>query len=157
MIRRRADLVIVDNSALKNDLVSRGFSPEKVLVTIMGADRPAVQERGPAKYDGCFLGRLHASKGVFELVDIWKKVCESRPGSSLVMVGADPLGLRGDLERNVHALGLDRAIHVLGYLPRLELEEVLFSSKVFLFPSHEEGFGISLLEAMSHGVPAVAF
>ena len=157
LIRRRADLVIVDNSTLRSELVSMGFSPDKILVTVMGADRPVVREMRPATYDGCFLGRLHVSKGVFELVDIWKRVCERRPGSSLAMVGADPLRLRGELEKKIRALGLEGAIHILGYLPGAELEEVLSSSRVFVFPSHEEGFGISLLEAMKHGVPAVAF
>lgn len=157
LIRRRANLVIVDNSTLRNDLVSMGFPPEKVFVTAMGADRPAVPRGGAARYDGCFLGRLHASKGVFELVEIWKKVCERRPGSSLVMVGADPMGLRAELERKIRNLGLLDEIHVLGYLSKAELEDVLSLSRVFVFPSHEEGFGISILEAMNHGMPSVAY
>ena len=157
LIRSRADLVIVDNSTLKRELVEMGFLPDRVFVTAMGVDRPEPAEEPQHRNDGCFVGRLHPSKGVFDLVDIWRKVCERRPGSRLVVAGADPLGHSEELKKRIAQSSLDREMQVLGYLPGDELENELSSSRVFVLPSYEEGFGISILEAMSHGVPAVAY
>jgi glycosyltransferase involved in cell wall biosynthesis len=54
-------------------------------------------------------------------------------------------------------MSLEGLVEVMGYLPRDELNKVMSSSSVFIFPSHEEGFGISLLEGMAFGLPAVAY
>ena len=46
---------------------------------------------------------------------------------------------------------------MLGYLEGLEKFNILKSSKCFLFLSESESFGQSLLEAISCGIPAIAY
>jgi glycosyltransferase involved in cell wall biosynthesis len=157
LIRKRADLVIVDNSTLRDELHRMGFAASRVFVTAMGSDAPEVLTKTPPRYDACFLGRLHPTKGIYDLVDIWARVCEERPSARLAVVGGGPEPVRESLEERVRATGLSDRVDLLGYLPRGELEDVLSSSAMLVLPSYEEGFGISLLEAMGRGLPAVAY
>ncbi|MFH1150670.1 MAG: glycosyltransferase [Actinomycetota bacterium] len=157
LIKAAADLVLVDNAVLKEQLVALGFLPESVYVTSMGVDLPPAPSTDDRLYDACYMGRLHPSKGIYELVDVWKKVSEAHPGARLAVVGTGREEFVEEFEARIERAGLKDAVDVMGYLPREKLHEVLYSSKVFVFPSHEEGFGISLLEGMAHGLPAVAF
>jgi glycosyltransferase involved in cell wall biosynthesis len=157
LIRHKADIVIIDNSVLKNQLIERGFVEDKLLVTAMGTEYPSTMKESVKKHDACFVGRLHPSKGIFDLTEIWQQVCETRPGSTLVMIGGGPERLRMRLKEVIKEKGLEESILISGYLPRQELDEALMSSRVFVFPSHEEGFGISILEAMAFGLPVVAY
>ena len=155
LIRTFADLIIVDNPILEHDLVSMGFNRSQIFVTDMGVDIPRIEIKSTPVYDACFLGRLHPSKGISDLVSIWKKVCERRPGSRLALIGTGPF--EETIKADIHGTSLEEHIHLLKYLPRDKLNLVLSTSRVFVFPSHEEGFGISLLEGMAFGLPAVAY
>lgn len=53
-----------------------------------------------------------------------------------------------------HELGLDNTIKYIGF--RENIPEVLSIIDIFVFPSHEESFGVLLIEAMAAGLPAVA-
>lgn len=157
LVRRAADMVVVDNELLRGQLVAMGFCPSRVYVTPMGADVPAeaASERdGP---DGCYVGRLHPSKGIFDLVDVWKRVEGELPGSRLVIAGAGPERLMEELRSAVAEAGLGDRVELPGHVSREELERLLGGCKVFVFPSHEEGFGIGILEAMAFGAPVAAF
>lgn len=48
------------------------------------------------------------------------------------------------------------SIHHLDYLSRPQLATVYARAEIFVLPSHYEGFGFPLLEAMAHGVPSIA-
>ena len=122
---------------------------------MMGVDIPRIETTHTPIYDACFLGRLHPSKGILDLINIWRKVCDSRPGSRLAVIGTGPLEEK--LKTDVHEMSMDGLVEITGYLPRDELNQVMFSSTVFVFPSHEEGFGISLLEGMAFGLPVIAY
>jgi glycosyltransferase involved in cell wall biosynthesis len=156
MVKASADLVIVDNSSLHRQLLDLGFDAERLYVTAMGCDQgrvPGMKE----KYDACFVGRLHATKGIDELLEIWSVVCGEKADARLAIVGAGtPVVLEG-LLAEAERLGISGNLDFMGYLNDEEKIRVMSSSRIFVFPSHEEGFGISLLEAMCAGLPPVAF
>lgn len=56
----------------------------------------------------------------------------------------------------IHALGLEDAVELLGYLSANQMAEVLVSSHVFAIASHVENESNSLCEAMLMGMPCVA-
>lgn len=60
-------------------------------------------------------------------------------------------------EKIARASDLVKNITMPGLLPEEEKIAVLKASKVFVFPSYEEGFGIAILEAMACGLPVVAY
>ena len=63
-IKNAADIIIVDNELLRKDLISFGFSSEKIKVNHLGIDLKYFKEipkDGEFGYDGVFIGRMHPS------------------------------------------------------------------------------------------------
>lgn len=64
---------------------------------------------------------------------------------------------RGELEeplRNLSvSLGIDKKVRFLGF--RNDIPEISLASDIFLFPSYQEGLPLSVMEAMSAGLPVV--
>lgn len=52
-------------------------------------------------------------------------------------------------------LGLERRVHLCGFLDEAQLLEVMAAARLFVFPSLVEGFGLPPLEAMALGVPSL--
>ena len=48
-------------------------------------------------------------------------------------------------------------VQFLGYLPDDEAYSLLASSRLFVFPSYEEGFGLVIGEVMALGIPIVCY
>lgn len=69
--------------------------------------------------------------------------------------GAD--ASHGVVQDAINKAGLSNKIHILGFLPREKVEQVLEQSDLNLVASKDEGFGLSIIEAYSHGVPTVTF
>jgi len=72
------------------------------------------------------------------------------------LAGAGPL--KADVQRQVQDLGLEHVIRFLGFVLPDQLLEWLSTGLVDLvvLPSDAEGIPVSLMEALAHGVPAVA-
>jgi glycosyltransferase involved in cell wall biosynthesis len=69
-----------------------------------------------------------------------------------LMVGDGPL--RGDVEREIHRLGLQDIVHLAGY--RTDADSLLAASNVATLSSREEGMGSVLLDALAFGLPIAA-
>jgi glycosyltransferase involved in cell wall biosynthesis len=159
LIKRNADMIFVDNSLLQDDLISLGFSRSKINVVSFGIDIEYFEKIQPSKecYAGVFLGRLKSSKGIYDLIDIWRLVCEAIPKSKLAIIGYGEEKTVKGLKQRIKDCKLDENIKLFGYLMNDEAFSIIKASKVFVFPSHEEGYGIAILEAMACGLPVVAY
>ncbi len=160
LIKLFADLIIADNCLLKEDLVRQGFDGDRIEVNYPGIDASyfksikAVEDKSS---EATFLGRLHPSKGIFDLVEIWKLVCVKKPKAKLAIIGSGNETTKEELKKKIERTKLEHNVNVLDYLESNEAFGIVKSSKVFIFPSHEEGFGIAILEAMACGLPVVAY
>lgn len=160
LIKRLADLIIVDNSLLKEDLAKLGFDPAKVVVNHPGINLgylKAVKSKNGVGYDGVFMGQIRPSKGIFDLPQIWKLVCQRRPEARLGIIGKGKEEITRKLEKEIKTAGMEKNIDLLGYLENDQAFATIKASKIFTFPSHEEGFGIAPLEAQALGLPVVAW
>lgn len=156
---KMANLVIVDNSIIKNELKNMGISEENIFISSMGVDKvyiDSVKEEGRI-CDGCFVGRLHPAKGIFDLISIWHMVTRKRDGARLAIVGKGDKDIIDRLNGKIKDLGMFNNIDLLGFLEKDDMFRIIKSSKVFIFPSHEEGWGIAIAEAMACGLPAVIY
>jgi glycosyltransferase involved in cell wall biosynthesis len=98
-------------------------------------------------------GRFTPQKGYDLLIDAFAKVHARHPDWQLKIFGHGPL--MADLRNQVAAQGLTGAVHLPGLTRRLP--EELTAAAMFVLSSRFEGLPMVLLEAMTLGVPAVAF
>jgi glycosyltransferase involved in cell wall biosynthesis len=68
---------------------------------------------------------------------------------------ADPTYTR-TLKRNIRTLGIEENINITGTVSEKRLASLYALADIFVFPTQYEGYGISLAEAMSFGLPYVA-
>ncbi len=71
------------------------------------------------------------------------------------MVGAGPERKAG--EALATQLGISTAVEWRGFVSEEEKRHILSESRLLVAPSYEEGWGISVCEAMASGVPVVAY
>ena len=100
-----------------------------------------------------YVGRLHATKGVPLLLQVFEQLHRENPSLKLLIAGPGPLRTAVAERANASA----GAIRLLEPQPFNKVASLLNAFDVFAFPSQSEAFGISLLEAMSCGLPSVAF
>lgn len=111
----------------------------------------------PIAYDACFAGGLRASKGIYDLLTIWKKVCMKLPRAIVVIAGGGTVETESRLRQLIIDMGLSHRVKMLGALSSANLYAVMKASKMFLSTSREEGWGISLYEALACRIPVIAF
>lgn len=159
LIKNKADKIVLINSLAKNDLKKMGFSENKMAVSSVGIDAKYFENIPEAKpaYDGVFLARLSHSKGIFDLIEIWKNVCGELPGAKLAIIGGGGEKTKNILSKKIRSYNLEKNVDLLGFLKDEKAHQILKSGKVFLFPSHEEGWGIAIAEAMACGLPVVSW
>jgi glycosyltransferase involved in cell wall biosynthesis len=135
------------------------FSPSRIIPIASGVDinMAANELGGNTLFEACYLGRLSPLKGVVDLVGIWKIVCEKLPRAKLAIAGSGDEGYTKTLENQVRRCGMEKNIHFLGWLSGFERFRFLKSSKVLVSASREEGWGISICEAMACELPVVAY
>ena len=163
-IKMFADLVFVDNAILKKELIrDRSFSRfpnDKIVVSSLGIDKEYIDKISPSQgltYDGFFLGRLHVSKGVFDLIEIWNLVVKENEKAKLAFCGTATEEMMNRLKAKITDYNLEDNISFLGFLKTREKFKSLKLSRIFVFPSHEEGWGLAVCEAMACGLPVVAY
>src|SRR3954452_11899794 len=161
---RRMDAIIATNdisaSFLKRDasVIPHGvdteyYSPPR--------DRAAAfaQSGLPGRYAiGCF-GRVRPQKGTDVFVEAMCRLLPRYPDFSAVIVGAitaDQTEFAGDLKRRIDAAGLSSRFVMTGELPIEELPRWYRRLTIYAFTSRNEGFGLTLIEAMASGAALVA-
>jgi glycosyltransferase involved in cell wall biosynthesis len=73
----------------------------------------------------------------------------------LVMAGPDEEGLQAVLEAQAARLGISARVHWTGMLEGDVKWGALRAAEAFVLPSHQENFGIAVVEAMACGVPVI--
>ncbi len=140
--------------ALRNLLRSQG-KDNRVQRLYIGIDLnvfvpdPAAEK----KWDIAFLGRLEHMKGVDtfpEMLDILQK---RYPHIRMVMTGEGSLRqiLLDDLEKR----DVKNRVDYLGVIEAERVPRIINASRIFLYPSRREPFGLSVLEGMACEVPVI--
>jgi mannosyltransferase len=125
------------------------------------ADRAAAfaEAKLPGRYAiGCF-GRVRAQKGTDVFVDAMCKLLPRYPDFTAVIVGAivpEQIAFANDLKKRIETAGLQSRIVMTGELPIEEVQRWYRRLTIYAFTSRNEGFGLTLIEAMSAGAALVA-
>ena len=101
-----------------------------------------------------FLARLHIMKGPDLLLNAFASLAGEYPGLQLVYAGPD-FGMRGALQRRAADLRLTNRVHFIGMVGGAERLWLLGHALCLSQPSRDEGFSLSILEAMAANCPVV--
>jgi glycosyltransferase involved in cell wall biosynthesis len=135
---------------MREELVAAGVPARGVHVVppfVHGLDAGATASGPPCVL---FVGRLVETKGARDALEAWR-----RSGVDLPLVMAGTGSLRGELAaRAERTPGLD----ILGWVERDRLSGLYLRARALLLPSRwQEPFGLTGIEALSFGVPVVAW
>lgn len=104
----------------------------------------------------CCVGSISEGKNQAALVAAWPFLSEElRQNTLFLLIGCD---LSGDsVPRLIAERGLQNHLLVCGFIPRNEIPAFYEVADINVLVSLNEGFGLSIIEAMSHGVPTVTY
>ena len=141
--REREDLVRVAGTSnipltnLRNGVPATHLAPD------------AIRER-----EVVFLGRLHPRKRPATFVAAAGEVAREFPDWKFTLIGPDE-GEGPRVESLIHSLGVGDQVRWEGALPPEETTQRLARASVFVHPAENEPFGMSIIEAMSAGLPTI--
>ena len=151
---RNSTHFISNSETTKRSLVDFGIPEEKMTTIYPGADSFKSIPSEPEKQTPYFLcvGALEQRKGQVMLVEAYLQAIQLNPDlPDLVLIGPD----RGDGKKIRKMIAECPKVRYMDYVTDEELVKYYSSASALFFPSHQEGFGLPLIEAMSAGLPVV--
>lgn len=163
---KEADGILTYSEATKSDVVNfLGVDEAKITVAPMAVDEgfaPMEKEEAAARVKQkygisspflLFVSTLEPRKNVVGLIRAFAKVAARIP-HNLVLIGS--VGWNADdIFETIRETNLEDRVIRPGFVPHMELPAFYCAADAFLFPTHYEGFGLPLLEALTCGCPVV--
>lgn len=152
----RADHVIAVSSHTAGEVERRlGVPPERITVCSPGAPDWAPRAEPVASGPILFMGTLEPRKNVGLLIDAYRRLRLLLPTApALLLAGRAAEGSEAWLRAIAEPPFLGHVEHI-GYVAADRRHELYRRASMLVLPSHTEGFGLPVLEAMAAGVPVV--
>lgn len=165
---QRASAIITDSEYTKKEVVNHfGWPTSRVIAVHLGCGpefhprtgeelRPCLEALGLAAGGYClFSGTIEPRKNIGLLVEAYRRL-PSRVRSRWPLVVTGYRGWKSDdLHQSLADAQSEGWLKYLGFVPHNTLPLLLAGARLFLYPSHYEGFGLPVLEAMASGVPVI--
>jgi glycosyltransferase involved in cell wall biosynthesis len=160
---KHARAILADSFATRDDIVNLlGAPPGRITVVHLAPDaafmpQPAevvarvLERHGLPREYLLFVGTLEPRKNVAGLLRALAALPDALP---LVLAGRRGW-LFEDTQALISDLRLQHRVHLLEDFPSADLPAMYTGAAAFVLPSHYEGFGLPVLEAMACGVPVV--
>jgi len=159
---RRADAIIVSSAFAAGEVAARlRVEPERIAICAAGAPAWAPRTDAPRGGYVLFFGTLEPRKNIGGLLDAYERLIARRGGSGsarlpdLVIAGRATDAAAPWLDR-IGRAPLAGRVRYAGYVDPSRRRDLYVGARMLVQPSFEEGFGMTVLEAMSLGVPVVA-
>lgn len=131
-----------------------GVSTEGSQLTAHSQQPRAKSQEPNTKLTLGVVSRLERIKGVDLVVPAFAEVLKAYPETQLLVVGDG--SLRASMEEQAAQLACADHIRFVGRQPQEELSQWYSQMDIVLMPSRSEGFGLTAIEAMTHGCVMVA-
>lgn len=148
-----ADRVIVLSEAWRDYFAERVCGASKIVVMHNAVGIPDASACPISHRDVLFLGRLSALKGPDTLLQAAGMLHARFPDVRFRFAGDGDIDTYKALAKK---FGVFDQCDFTGWVNGTEKARLFRESGVFCLPSHHEGMPMSLLEAMSYGVPCIA-
>ena len=148
---------------IERRLLALGMDKSRIRRMQNGIDLSTIQATHPLTLspshpltDAVMIG-VRPNKGLHDIIPIWQMVQKLRPDTTLTLMG----GMSGEAEvvKEIERLKLPITVFkpANGFLPAADYYAKIKEAKILFAPSHEEGWGIAVCEAMAAGLPVVAY
>jgi glycosyltransferase involved in cell wall biosynthesis len=145
-----ADVVLVNSKWSADALAQQGVRPEKIITVPQAINIAKYRISLPINATGnlkvLWLGNLILRKGIQYLADAARRL--QRHNIEFILAG--PLGVSDSAVRS-----FPDNMKILGRVTRDQLSGIYRQAHVFVLPTISDGFAITQLEAMVHGLPVV--
>ncbi|MBT0830565.1 glycosyltransferase, partial [Campylobacter lari] len=101
------------------------------------------------------IGRLSEEKGFFRLVDIWEIVQKKMNDKDWKLYIVGEGDLKKELETKIKDKNLEESIKILPFTQNIDKHYL--NASIYSICSYSEGFGMTLAESASFGLPSIAF
>lgn len=147
---RTADITLVNSDWSRRAIIAQGADPARVeIIPLAYETEAAAMEPGSAAgrpLTVLWLGSVILRKGIAYLLEAARALA----GEPVRFVVAGPSG--------IHRQAMDQApdnVEWLGPIPRSEAPRLFRSADVFILPTLSDGFAITQVEALAHGLPVI--
>lgn len=161
-----ADRIIAVSNSTKNDLINILNIPEsKVRVNHLGTSQDIIEivnldldsklEFLKNKNYFLYLGNIEPRKNIPNIIRAFN-LYKQKDTNDTYLIIAGGLGWKyKPILKELSKSKYKDFIKMVGYVSNKEKSWLLSNSKVLLFPSNYEGFGLPILEGMKYGVPVI--
>ena len=101
------------------------------------------------------LSRLHIAKGIDLLIDSYKNIYDNNPSTVLFIVGSGEKKYEEHLREKLKKLNLINNVFLLGEKENEDKNLMFDIADIFVLPTFNEGFGITVLEAYRQKLPVI--
>ena len=159
--------LICDSKSQRNFLYEKKLTKKKIKVigsgSICGVDtikfsklRNKIKIRRDLNFNKddlilIFVGRINSDKGIHLLLDSFQNIYYKYDNLKLLLVGEDEINIKNLLKKNYKKI--TNRIKIVPFTNNVN--KFLKISDIFVFPSYREGFGLSVIEALSTGLPVI--
>lgn len=151
-ILKKANKIITLSDEMKSFLVSKKIEPSKIIIINNGVFVPKKNKK-EKNNNYVFLGRITENKGIFDLINVVKKVIVMYPDFKLLICGS---GENQRLCALIDKYKLKNNVEFIGWINGNQRDQILKKSSYFILPSYFEAMPMSLLEAMAYQVVPIA-
>lgn len=152
VLRHAALTTAVSTHLAAEAAAALGVTRDRVPVTSMPLALGIRSDPDTALHGALFVGRLTRQKGVHDLLAALSLLKRQGLTIDLTIVGDGPE--RAALKAQAMAAALP--VVFTGYVPPDQVGRHFHGKRLFCLPSYEEGLGLVVAEALTHGVPVVA-
>lgn len=100
------------------------------------------------------VGRLCEQKGQLLLIQAAAALAAEGRDLEIVLVGDGPM--RGEIERLIRELGMDKHIRLTGWMSGQQVRDEILASRAMVLPSFAEGLPVVLMESLALGRPVIS-
>ncbi len=101
-----------------------------------------------------FMGRIGNRKGIFDIISVLSANKDFFLGKMKLFIGGD--GEAEKLKEAIKHNGLSDFVEYVGWAAGDKKNQLFLNAHVYILPSYSEGLPISILEAMSYGLPVIS-
>jgi len=152
--QNRIDLFLVSSLSEKRGVIRHKIPQEKIKILSPAMKIFPITKQNSSHQKIVYIGRLSKTKNVEILIRAFSKL--TTPNVDLIIAGSD-FGTLKQLKKITKDCNLENRILFTGWISEQEKMKLLSETTIFVHPSLEDVFLLSLLEAASIGIPCVAF